>query len=238
VPGSGRIVLDLDPDLSTWGVVWGDVLGIQAYAARQHVDLICVNQGWHISNTHRARCRPEEVAANRRYEVHAVDALDPARGEPDIEAQGVALFRAGAPLRPLAFVTVKQQPDYFKRILGPGWSALEGGFVWTDGPVAHIDLPPDPARGKTLTLDLGAFLPRTDFRQQASAYVNGKLAGQMEWRYFVARHRFPIDLGPDPGAEKHIELRIAHPIRPIDFDQGADGRRIGLALYGIKKDPA
>jgi hypothetical protein len=236
LPGSGRIVLDLDPDLRTWGVVWGDVLGVQAYAARQHVDLVCVNQGWHISNTRPAQCRPEEVAANRRYEMHAVDALDPARGEPDIEAQGVALFRAGAAPRPMAYVTVKQEPDYFKRILGQGWSSLEGDFVWTDGPVADIDLPPDPARGKMLTLDLGAFLPRTDFHQRAQAYVNGQLAGQMEWRYFVGRHRFTIDLGQDPGAEKHIELRIANPVRPRDYDLGADGRQIGLSLYGIKKD--
>lgn len=238
LPGSGRIVLDLDQDPRAREAVWANVLGVQAYAARRHVDLVCINRGWHISHTHAARCRPEEVAANRRYELLAVDALDPARGEPDAEAQGVALFRAGAPVRPPSFVTVRRQPDYFKRILGQGWSGVEEDFVWSDGPVAHIDLPADPARGRRLTLDLGAFLPRTNFRQQAEAYVNGRPAGQMAWRYFVGRHRFSIDLGPDPGAEKHIELRIAHPVRPMDFDPGTDGRHIGLSLYGIRKDPA
>lgn len=238
LPGSGRIVLDLEQDSRTWGTIWGGTLGLQAYAARQHVDLVCVNAHWHISNTHRGQCRPEEVAANRRYEMHQADPPDLARGEPDIEAQGVALYREGVPHRPLAYLTVKEHPDYFKQVLGAGWSALEGDFVWSDGPVARIDLPADPARARRLTLDLGAFLPALELRQHAQAWVDGRLAGQLEWRYNEARRRFSIDLGPDPGAAHHIELRIAHPIRPKDYGVGEDTRQIGLALYGIKKDPA
>jgi hypothetical protein len=236
LPGKGRIVLDLEQDQRTWGTIWGGTLGLQAYAKRQHDDLVCVNEHWHISNTHRGQCRPEEVAANRRFEVHADEAPDPARGEPDVEGQGLALYRVGVPHPPAVYTTVKEHPDYFRQVLGQGWSALEGDFVWSDGKVANIDLPADPARSQTLTLDLGAFLPQTGMSRRVEALVDGKPAGAMIWRYGDARRRFRIDLGPNPGAAKHIELRIANPIRPKDYIGGVDTRLIGLSLYGIKKD--
>jgi len=94
LPGSGRIVLDLEQKDETWGEIWGHVLGLQAYAKRRHVDLVCVNEHWHISFTHAGRCTPEEVAHNRRYDVHQAGPRDPVPGKPDVEAAHLALHRA------------------------------------------------------------------------------------------------------------------------------------------------
>jgi hypothetical protein len=236
LPGDGRIVLDLDPDMRTWGVVWGNTLGLQAYAKRQHVDLVCINEGWHISNTRPARCRPEEVEHNRRYYVQQVDAPNVARGEPDIETFGLALYRKGAPPRPFAYLTVKDAPDAFRQILGKGWGTIEGDFVWTDGHVAEINLPADPARGRMLTLDLGSFVPNGEIRLSVQAFANGRPAGTAHFNFIEIRHRFTLDLGPEPTAPQHIELKIDNPTAPKQFDLSPDARLLGLSLYGIRKD--
>lgn len=91
LPGSGRIVLDLEQKDETWGEIWGHVLGLQAYAKRRHVDLVCVNEHWHISFTHAGRCTPEEVAHNRRYDVRQAGPRDPVPRKPDVEAAHLAL---------------------------------------------------------------------------------------------------------------------------------------------------
>ena len=236
LPGTGRIVLDLDPDLRTWGVVWGNTLGLQAYAKRRHVDLVCINEGWHISNTRPARCRPEEVEHNRRYYVQQVDAPNVARGVPDVETFGLALYRKDAPPRPFAYLTVKDAPDTFRQILGKGWSNVEGDFVWSNGHVAEINLPADPARGRMLTLDLGSFVPNGEIRLNVQAFANGRLAGTARFNFIEIRHRFTLDLGPEPTAPQHIELKIDNPTSPKQFDLSPDTRLLGLSLYGIKKD--
>lgn len=239
LPGQGRIVLDLDQGTpESWGVIWGNVLGLQAYARRRHDDLVCINENWNISNTRAAMCRPDELASARRFKVAVSDEPDLARGAPEIDADHLALYRLGAPRRPLtvAYTGVRQQPDYFRQILVSGWSQVGGDYVWSDGPVARIDLPADPARGKTLTLDLGAFLPVMDMRHGAQAFVDGRPAGASAWSIEDQRHRFAIDLGPDPGAAKHIELRISNPVMPKDYGVGEDTRLLGLSLYGIMKE--
>jgi len=235
LPGSGRVVLDLDQDPATWGDVWGNTLGLLAYAKRQGVDLACVNAHWHISFTPARRCRPEEVAGPRRYTVRFSDAPDPVRGEPDAEGQGLALFRTGAPPRPFAYLTVEAQPGYFREVLGEGWSVIEGDFVWSDGPRAELKLPADPQRGRMLTLDLGSFIPDNKTQIKLQAVVNGKPAGGWAFNLAERRRRIVLDLGQDPGAAQRIELKIDKPLRPIDYGMGQDGRLLGVSLYGIKK---
>lgn len=234
LPGSGRIVLDLDQDPATWGDVWGNTLGLLAYAGRQGADLACVNEHWHISFTKPLRCRPEEVANGRRYTVRFSDAPDPVRGEPDAEGQGLALFRMGAPPRPFSYLTVKAQPDYFRRVLGRGWSVIEGDFVWSDGPLAKLDLPADPQRGRMLTLDLGSFVPDNRTHMTVQAVVNGKPAGGWAFNLAERRRRVTVDLGAGSGAAQRIELKIDKPLRPIDHGGAQDARRLGVALYGIR----
>ncbi|TQK02539.1 hypothetical protein [Herbaspirillum sp. SJZ107] len=237
LPGHGRVVLDLDlgPNPTTQGEVWGNTMGLLAYAARQGVDLACVNENWHISFTRPRRCRPEEVAAGRRYQVRHTDAPNPVRGEPDAEAQGLSLFRAGAPPRPVAWNTVGAQPAWFRQILGEGWSAIEGDSVWSDGPLAVLRLPADPQRGRMLTLDLGSFVPGYGARIRLQAVVNGRAAGSWTFYPTERRRRVTLDLGPAPGAAQHIVLTIDQPLRPVDYGIGQDTRRLGISLYGIRK---
>jgi hypothetical protein len=236
LPGEGRIVLDLEQDPRTWGVIWGNTLGLQAYAKRQHVDLVCVNDNWHISNTKPGKCTPDEVAHNRRFDVHQVEAPNAERGEGDVEAFGLALYRKGASPRHASYLTVKEAPEYFRQILGKGWSKLEGDFVWSDGPVAEINLPADPARGRLLTLDFGSFVPNGDVRLDVQAFANGKPAGTATYNFIEVRHRFTLDLGPEPTAAQHIELRIDKPTSPQQFGMSPDTRLLGLSMYGIRKD--
>jgi hypothetical protein len=238
LPGSGRIVLDFDQDPRTWGIIWGSTLGLQAHARREHVDLVCVGRNWHISNTRPARCTAQELALNRRFEVLQTDAPDPQRGDPVVEAQGLSLYRTGAAPQPFSYFTAREHPDYFRQIMGKGWSHLEGDFAWTDGEFAELNLPAEPGRARMLVLDMGSFVPATDVVLRVHAIVDGKPAGYAEWRYSERRHRFPIDLGTDPGAAKRIELRIDTPVTPQQYHIGEDTRRIGLSLYAIKKEPA
>ncbi|WP_323142903.1 hypothetical protein [Massilia phyllosphaerae] len=237
LPGHGRVVLDLDlgPNSTTQGEVWGNTMGLLAYAARQDVDLACVNQNWHISFTRSKRCRPEEVAAGRRYQVHHTDAPDPVRGEPEVEGQGLSLFRAGAPPRPVTWITVGAQPAWFRQVLGEGWSAIEGDAVWSDGPLAVLRLPPDAGRGRMLTLDLGSFVPDYGARIRLQAVVNGRAAGSWVFYPTERRRRVTLDLGPAPGAAQHIVLEIDKPLRPADYGIGPDTRRLGVSLYGIRQ---
>ena len=236
LPGQGRIVLDLENNPQNWGEVWGNTLGLLAYAKRQGVDLACVNENWHISFSRERKCRPEEVAANRRYFVRQTGAPDPERGEPDVDALGLSFYKPGATPRPFAYVTVKEQPAYFKEILGKGWSVVEGDFVWTNGPVAEINLPADPQRPRMLTLDLGSFIPAYDVRLRVQATANGKPAGRWEFYASEIRRRITLDLGADPGAAQHIELNIDKPVTPAQYKISPDTRLLGLSLYGIKKD--
>lgn len=235
LPGTGRVVLDVDPDPATWGEVWGNTLGLLAYAKRQGDDLACVHAHWHISFTRQYRCRPDEVAGGRRYAVRFTGAPDPLRGEPDAEAQGLSLFRVGVPARPLDYVTVKAQPAWFRQVLGAGWSVVEGDFVWSDGTAAELRLPPDPQRARMLTLDLGSFVPGYGTRIAMEAVVNGRAAGSWVFYPTERRRRVALDLGTEAGAAQHIVLKIDRPLRPIDYGIARDARRLGVALYGIRQ---
>jgi len=240
LPGSGRIVLDLD-NRKNWGDLWSNTLGMLAYAKRQGSDLVCINENWHISFSRPMQCRPEEVAANRRsnrhYFVRKADTPDPALGEPAFEAQGMEFYRVGAPPRPLAYIALNEHQDYFRTILGRGWSSFEGGWSWSDGAIAEINLPPDPQRPRGLALDLGSFLPFGWVSLKLQVLVNGKPAGNWLFDTSVYRQRVALDLGPTPGAAQHIELRIATPRSPKEYGVSDDARQVGLSLYGIlKKD--
>jgi hypothetical protein len=176
------------------------------------------------------------VAAGRRYKVRYTDAPDPQRGEPDAEGQGLSLYRVGAPPRPFAYMTVKDQPDWFRQVMGKGWSTIEGDFVWSEGPVAELRLPVDPQRARMLTLDLGSFVPGYEVHIDVHAVVNGKPAGTWAFYPTERRRRITLDLGGDPGAAQHIELQIDKPVRPIDYNISQDARRLGVSLYGIRKE--
>lgn len=235
LPGSGRIVLDLTMS-ADWGEIWGSILGVQAYARRQGVDLFCINQHWHISNTRQAACRPEELATSRRYLVQATGAPHPELGDAEIEQLGLALYREGtaapAPMAP--YVTVQQQPQYFVPLLGEGWSSIGGEFIWSVAPVAHIELPADSRRGDEVTLDLGSFMPDIKFRQSVQIWLNGRPVRQLDFNAFDHRRQIRIALGAEGSAKQHIEVRIARPVSPAELGLSSDARKLGVSLYGIR----
>lgn len=234
LPGSGRIVLDLEQIPGEWDQLWGDVAALRLYALRQGADLFCIHDHWHLLFTQEGRCRPEELATPRRFYVRNMNTPDEARGDPDIAAQGLLLYRHGRVDTPLAYTKVAERKDVFRAILGRGWGDIDSDYTWSIGPVAEINLPADPARAAVLHLDLGSFLPVQGFRQHLDVFVNGRPAGGWDFNRFEIRRQIQVALGPEPGAPQHIELRIAHPVAPIAYPSWpADGRPLGVSLYGI-----
>lgn len=233
LPGTGRIVLDVEQKEGGWDFVWGDVVALELYARRQGQDLLCINQSWHLLFTRPARCRPEELNNPRHFYVRPMRMRGMVDAGPDIEGQGLLLYRYGRVLNPVAFTTVSEHADLFRSILGRGWSKVDGEYVWSEGPVAEINLPADPARTAPLQLDLGAFIPRNDLRQHVDVYVDGKLAGSGDFDKLEPRTQVRVAL-PDPRAAQRIELRIAHPFSPMQYDWGPDARLLGVSIYGIK----
>lgn len=233
-PGTGRIVLDVEQEGIAWEYVWGNVVALQLYARRQGDDAFCINEHWHILFTNPAKCRPEELNTPRRYFVRPMRTAGLVDADPDFEGQGMLLYRHGRVLKPVTYTNVSQQKDYFRTILGKGWSELETEFVWSVGPVAQIDLPADPQRSSTLHLDLGAFIPEKKFTQHVDAFVNGKPAGSWDFNVFEMRRQIKLDLGADAGAAQHIELRIAQPVAPGPYMNSPDMRLLGVSLYGIR----
>lgn len=233
-PGSGRIVLDVEQDGTAWDAVWGNVVALQLYARRQGDDAFCINEHWHILFTNPAKCRPEELDTQRRYFVRPMRTAGLVDADADFEGQGLLLYRHGRVLKPVTYTKLSDRKDYFRTILGKGWSELEAEFVWSVGPVAQIDLPADPQRADKLHLDLGAFIPEKKFRQHVDVFVNGKPAGGWDFDVFTMRRQITLDLGADAAAAQHIELRIAHPVAPGSFMNTVDPRLLGVSLYGIR----
>lgn len=230
LPGKGRVVLDLETGTDGWGEIWGNTLGLQAYALRRGEDLVCINQGWDISNTARAKCRPEELATDRRFFVRLNGALHPELGEPDLDGMNMALYRHGAPRTVLPYVTVKEQPQAVAALLGEGWGPVDGELAWSVGPVATLVLP----RGASaVRLDLGSYAPTLQSRQTFEAWVGGKRAGR--WVLDSTDYRRQVKLALDPASttEQRVELRILDPKSPKELGQGEDTRKLGVSLWGI-----
>lgn len=234
LPGSGRIVLDIEQKPGDWDKVWGNVAALVLYARRQGEDLFCIHQNWHVLFTLRSQCRPEELDNPRRFFVRYMNMPDLALGDPDIEGQGLLLYRHGRDNTPGAYRMVAADRDYFRSILAKGWGDIDGELVWTAAPVAEIRLPPDPRRTGPLRLDLGYFRWARTSRQHLEVVVNGKSVGRWEFGPIEQRRQVPVDLGPDPSAAQRIELKIADPRSPKQLGISADYRPLGVALYGIR----
>jgi hypothetical protein len=234
LPGTGRIVLDVEQDGIAWEYVWGNVVALQLYARRQGDDLFCINEHWHILFTRPARCRPEELNTPRRFFVRPTRTADMVAEEPDFQGQGLLLYRHGRVLTPVQYTQLVDHKDYFRSILGKGWAGIETDFVWSTGPVAEINLPADPQRAHEIHLDLGSFMPEKTFRQHVDVTVNGRSAGGWDFDNFEMRRQIKIPLGPEPGAPQHIELHIAHPVSPKQYNWSPDDRLLGVSLYGIR----
>lgn len=236
MPGQGRIVFDVDATPGEWDKIWGNVIAIMVYAKRQGDDLICVNENWHLLFKKENRCRPEELNNPRHYFVRYMRTADEQRGDPDIEGQGMLLYRHGRVNTPGEYTRLAAHRDYFRTILGKGWGDLEGDFVWTVAPLAELDLPADPTRTGPLRLDLGYYRWERKSVQQLEVLVNGKSVGTWGFNPIEERRQIKVDLGADPGAAQHIALKIAEPKSPLELGLSTDYRKLGVMLYGIRGD--
>jgi hypothetical protein len=234
LPGTGRIVLDIEQNGIAWEYVWGNVVALQLHARRQGEDLFCMNEHWHILFTKPARCRPEELNTQRRFFVRPTRTADMVAEEPDFRGQGLLLYRHGRVLTPVSYTNLVDHKDYFRTILGKGWADIETDFVWSTGPVAQINLPADPKRQGDVHLDLGSFMPVKTFSQHVDVFVNGQPAGGWDFNNFEMRRQIKVSLGADPTAPQRIELRIAHPVSPKQYGWSPDDRLLGVSLYGIR----
>jgi hypothetical protein len=233
LPGKGRIVFDIKGEGMAWEYVWGDVVALLLYARRQGNDLICINDHWQVLFTRAGQCRPDELDTPRRFLVYPTRIRGLLGSDPDLEGQRLLLYRHGRTVESVAYTTLDKQKDVFRKILGKGWSDVDYEFAWTVAPVAEINLPADPQRS-SLYLDLGSFLPEKGYSQHLDVVVNGKAAGSWDFDRFEPRRQIKIDLGQDPAAAQHIELKLARPVSPKQYRMSLDDRPLGVSLYGIR----
>lgn len=236
LPSPHRLVLDLDNTVD-WGTVWTHVLGVEAYAKRRNTDLFCVNQNWHISFTRAAICTPEELAASPRLFVRPLGgAPDPALGKPAVEGLGLGFYRVTKPDLALhSPVTVGERAAWYSAfILQSGWSTIEpGGFVWSMGGRSDLGLHFGHAAGARLQLDLEAFLPRQDSRQEVTIEVGGKPVASAVFTQQDNRKQVAVPVPADAGNDIVVTLHVARPISPKEAGVSPDGRVLGVRLFGI-----
>jgi hypothetical protein len=116
--------------------------------------------------------------------------------------------------------------------LGPGWSIDEPGFVWTDGPSAHL-LFPAPPPGRDLRLRLWAF-PALGGAQGLRLRVGGQVA--LRWRLDAEKccegrvffHRL------SSGSRVDWRLEPETPRAPASLGISEDVRMLGIGVRALE----
>jgi hypothetical protein len=228
----GRLVLDLDYAQEDQGLVWSNTLGLQAYAKRRHDDFICINGNWHISHTVEQRCSADEVARGQHYLVQRFLADRPA---PDAQGLGMAVYKVVQPIVDAqSELTIASQPETFsKYLLSSGWSVLEPSHVWSEGRDARLSIQLAPNFSGVIALDLAAFVPRPDYVQEVTIDA-GQATKSVTFSQAEQRKRIEVPLRADANGRLVVSLHIARPISPKKAGLSDDGRKLGVALYGLK----
>lgn len=231
-----RLVLDLDNTVD-WGSVWTHVLGVEAYAKRRHVALFCVNKNWHISFSRAAVCTEGELAHSRHLFVRPSAPSDAMLGKPVVQGVGLSFYHLEKPeLVVGTSATVAEHTTWYNNfILHDGWSVVEpgGGFIWSQGNTARLDLHIRRDVGSRVLLDLEGFIPKTDYVQDVDIEVDGKPATSAHFTYQDNRKQIAVPLGTRTSDDVVVTLRMAHPISPMQAGLSADPRVLGVRLYGI-----
>jgi len=226
----GRIVLNLN-NRSNWGQVWTTVVGLEVYAKRHGNDLFCIRQSWHILFTKDARCTPTEIATHTQYEVSsaASDNHTPA----DIEGAGLLITKYPDDLSDMGYLSVAKNPGVFGLILGNGWSSVEPEFVWMQATDAQLSLKVHKGFSGTLQLNLGAFLPRPNFAQHLTIYVNNAPAYRTTFDASTPRQMIRIAIEPTDQDWLDIKLVTPDVVSPQSLGLSDDPRTLGVSLYGL-----
>jgi len=232
-PGQ-RLVLDLD-NSTDWGDTWSTILGVEHYAHRQGVDLLCVNRNWHISFTVWARCTPTELANNTRLVVTQSGLQTGGAWAPLVDASGLAFYRYPVLIDHSGDFSVQGHSHlYGAFFLGDGWSGAESEFVWMQQTEAHLTLALGKGYTGTVILDLSAFLPHPDSVQKVSISVNDGPAVSAQFDAGSKRQKLTLALEHLPGDVADIKLVDHDLISPKAAGLSDDPRTLGVALYGFE----
>jgi hypothetical protein len=224
----GRIVLEVDRS-QDYVHIWSVLLGAELRAKRDGKDPFCINEGWNISFTRRAKCTEAEVQSNPRFYLSkAKDA-----GESDFQVEGLWLTRfAAANLVNRGYVAVADHRGLFATtVLGTGWSIVEEKHVWTEGREAtlHVPVPKDFA-GCAITLDVDAFLPTERSVQEATVVLGDRVVAQASFTKGDNRKKLRIPLNPSLDGSTTLRIKVARPLIPGSWDP----RKLGIGLHGIE----
>ncbi len=125
-----------------------------------------------------------------------------------------------------------------ERLLGEGWSAPEPTGVWTDGDEARLALrlTGSPPAAVELVLDVVPFLTPEHATLQVEVWMGEERVAVQTFRHGEAVRPLRVHL-PDAlmDAKRRVllDLRLRHPVRPIDLGLSADPRRLGLHLRSL-----
>lgn len=232
-PHQGQLVLDLD-NTGDWGNIWSSILGVEAYAKRNHESLFCIRKNWHISFTKVARCTDVESVTGTRLFV-SNQGRETGNGNPAFSGMGLSFYAMKTPTLSAGKYDISSNHNLFREyILPTGWSNVEQDFVWSDGKESHIEIKlPESFSGK-VSLDLGAFLPTSKYVQTVTVYSNEIFISDISISSANPRKTVDIPVVVPTATPLKIKLVIHQPISPKKAGLSADGRDLGVSLYGLQ----
>ena len=228
------VVLDLDPG-NDWGYVWGRVVGLEAYAKRRGVDLLCVDRNWHILFTEAAKCTPQQIRDDKRFAVSTSSPLLETDSVSSFNSLGLLFYSYDRPLLPVpSNFTIARDTFLFRySLLGKGWSSFDGEFVWSDGKEAELLLRVPAKKAKLIHLDLVAYLPRGDSVQHVEVQSKGATLANFDFGPTANKgiRSFAIPERTDELID--LKLLISNPVSPLEEKLSVDSRKLGVGLFGI-----
>lgn len=231
------LVLELD-GTHDWGHVWSTVVGVMAYNKRRNIDHICIHRNWHILFTENKRCTKKAIKEGRRYLVKKETSQDATLSGFNFSLSGLSFIK----LEPYVlnageYIAVSESKQAFwDYVLGDGWSQPQSQLVWSTGRRSEIDIAVEHLRTSHVYLDLGAFIPWPDFKQEIDVLVNGKSVGRASFGAADNRKVISFQVLPTHTESSVIEILLSNPISPLEAGISSDPRKLGIALYGIGKD--
>ena len=148
-----------------------------------------------------------------------------------------AAAAAEAPAPVLAVGTrIDLGSDAADRFLGPGWSYAEGGFRWTDGPVAEVRFALSSPLPQAGVLSLAVQQPYLRPPRTTAQRVTIRLNGHVVCHALVTGANATIDAPLPPAwlaAENHVELSL-----PDAAASDADPRTLGIAVASLSLSTA
>ena len=231
------LVLELD-ETHDWGYVWSTVVGVMAYNKRRNIDHICVHRNWHILFTENKRCTKKAIKEGRRYWVKKETSQDATLSGFNFSLSGLSFIKLEPyVLKAGEYITVSEsKPGFWYYVLGNGWSGPQSQLVWSTGRRSELDIVVEHLHISHIYLDLEAFIPFPDFKQDIDVLVDGKSVRRASFGAADKRKVISFEVLPTHTENSVIEILVSNPISPMEAGISADGRKLGVALYGIGKD--